>query len=204
MAQALTQNFAVPGDVVVVPNGRSLGGPQDTPRLQAVTAGRVWDEAKNIGVLRDVRSPIPIFVAGEMQQGSVRAPAELPHQMLLGPLSQEELLALFRKSAIYICTSHYEPFGLAPLEAALCGCAVICNDIPSLHEVWGDSALYFRDAATLSALLRWLSDNPDELSSAQQRAVARARIFSAERMTESYMGLYRKALTQQEKPAYVA
>jgi len=37
----------------------------------------------------------------------------------------------------------YEPFGLAPLEAALSRCAIVANDIPSLREVWGSAAMYF-------------------------------------------------------------
>ena len=204
MAQALTRNFEVPGEVVVIPNGRSLSAPRQHCRLQAVTAGRLWDEAKNIGILRDVRSPIPIYVVGENQQGSKKAAGFLRDDRLLGSLSQENVLKLFRESAIYICTSRYEPFGLAPLEAALCGCAVIANDIPSLREVWGDGALYFRGSEALASLLRELCGSRDSLADAQRCSLLRARQYSAERMTESYVKLYRTALTKSEKTAYVA
>ena len=49
--------------------------------------------------------------------------------------SEAELMALLARSSIYIATSIYEPFGIAPLEAALCGCAVIANGIPTKIKV---------------------------------------------------------------------
>ena len=61
-----------------------------------------------------------------------------------GELSESEMRELLSRAAIYIATSKYEPFGLAPLEAALSRCAIVANDIPSLREIWGDAALYFR------------------------------------------------------------
>ncbi|MBV8632260.1 MAG: glycosyltransferase family 4 protein [Silvibacterium sp.] len=204
MARTVTEYFSVRGELVVIPNGRSVTPPQGGTRLQAVTAGRLWDEAKNIGMLGDFRSPLPIFVAGETRHGTAGSTHILPDNMLLGRLSQEELLSLFRQSAIYICTSRYEPFGLAPLEAALCGCAVICNDIPSLREVWESGALYFRDSQSLRNLLCRLSEDGEELVAAQHRSYARARHFSADTMTERYLRLYRKVVAGAERSANVA
>ena len=68
---------------------------------------------------------------------------------------------LLSRAAIYIATSKYEPFGLAPLEAALSRCAILANDIPNLREIWGDAACYFRssDAESLSEALALLHGN---------------------------------------------
>ena len=98
---------------------------------------------------------------------------------------------MFRGSAIYLCTSRYEPFGLAPVEAALCGCAVLANDLPSLREVWGDAAMYFSGADSLSEWLWRLSDHAGLLREMQHRAMDRAREFTAERMAEGYLQLFR-------------
>jgi glycosyltransferase involved in cell wall biosynthesis len=225
MADALATHFVLPVEPRVIPNGRSVPGSEaDERKLQAVTVGRLWDEAKDVGMLRDVQSPIPLLVAGEsgfeqarstcgreemtersavdVGEGSkMRNPTQPPSA--LGQLSQRELFALLRQSAIYICTSKYEPFGLAPLEAALCGCAVLARDIPSLHEVWQDAALYFSDALSLSRLLRTLTDDPDLLALTQQRSHRRARQFSAEKMTDSYLQLYFK-MAKHEAAAHVS
>jgi glycosyltransferase involved in cell wall biosynthesis len=114
--------------------------------------------------------------------------------MLVGALPERDLLALFQESAIYICTSRYEPFGLAPLEAALCGCAILANSIESLREVWHDGALYFGDAASLSRLLDKLRSNSDLLKTAQARSLRRAQRFTRGRMVEGYLAVYRSTL----------
>jgi glycogen synthase len=203
MAEALARNFPLSKKAEVIPNGRSI--PQEkmgNRKLQAVTAGRIWDEAKNIALLREVQSPIPVYIAGESQHGSNRAVTELGGAVLLGALSPEELLALFRESAIYICTSRYEPFGLAPLEAALCGCAVVAHDIASLREVWEGSALYFSDAGSLTTLLHRLYREPTLLRAAQQRSTQHAQKFSARRMANQYLRHFQHVLRRREKTVY--
>jgi len=199
MLHALARNFPLPELTAVVPNGRTLAAaPSAARKLQAVTAGRLWDEAKYTSMLRKARSPVPLLVAGE---SDASAP---DHVMSLGPLSQNDLLALFRESSIYICTSRYEPFGLAPLEAALCGCAVLANDIASLREVWSDGALYFSGAESLAELLRDLCDNPERLRAARIQSFQRAGLFTAQRMIKGYLQVFQSALARSEAPAYVA
>ena len=159
-----------------------------------MTVGRLWDEAKNLEMLREVKATIPIYVAGERQCGSSVAPRQVGHAVLLGALPQSSMLALMARSSIYIVTSIYEPFGMAPLEAALCGCAVVANDIPSLREVWGDDALYFDGPRALSALLHQLSRDEQQLAQARQRSFTRAKELTADRMADGYEALYRALL----------
>jgi glycogen(starch) synthase len=160
-----------------------------------VTAGRLWDEAKNLGLLAGVRSPVPVLIAGEPRFETITVSPVRIGARLLGHLAEGALLELFRQSAIYICCSQYEPFGLAPLEAALCGCAVLAHDIPSLREVWSNGALYFANATSLSELLTMLAYNPVELAAARQRSYSQAQQYSAARMTDQYIDLYRGLLT---------
>ena len=199
MLKALEANFKLPRTQRVIPNGRSLGpGATTERRLQAVACGRLWDEGKNIAVLAEVEADFPIFVAGETAHEDAKAPDAIGKARPLGKLDEAELLELFRQSALYLCTSRYEPFGLAPLEAALCGCAIVANDIPSLREVWGDAALYFNDAATLSPLLAALASDPARLAAAQVRAHAHAQRYSREAMTSAYQALYASQLRGSE------
>lgn len=183
----VSMQLDLPAATAVIPNGRSVQAATSVTNrhLWAVTAGRMWDPAKNLALLDAVEFPMPMLVVGE----NGNAPAVATGLTMLGRKTGTELLTLFRKSAIYICCSLYEPFGLAPLEAALCGCAVLANDITTLHEVWGEGALYFHDAQTLSRLLTDLADRPELLHKAQQRSFARAQQYSAERMAESYLQL---------------
>ena len=227
MAAALRRHFPFGPQPQVIPNGRTLPSPPSprlpspgptspgpTPpnlpspnstspgarKLQAVSAGRLWDEAKNIILLTRITSPLPLVIAGESNPSHGRAPEPAGHRVqFTGMLPEAELLTLFRESSLYIATSIYEPFGLAPLEAALCGCAVLANDIPSLREVWGDAALYFHDGPTLEALLHEMASNPARLSIARQRSLARAGELTSTRMADAYLALYTD-LIERSKP----
>jgi glycosyltransferase involved in cell wall biosynthesis len=206
MLKALAESFRLPERKRVIANGRSIPAFDTGSRiLRAVTAGRLWDEAKDIALLGAVRSPMPLVVAGETECDGTRA-GMLESVELRGALCEEEMLRLFTTSAVYVCTSRYEPFGLAPLEAALCGCAVVAREIVSLHEVWGDAALYFSDAKELSDVLTRLANMPELLAEAQRRAGDRARLYTRKRMTEEYRALYAQILAKilAEEPAYVA
>jgi glycosyltransferase involved in cell wall biosynthesis len=111
----------------------------------------------------------------------------------MGELSDPDLRRLYARAAVYAATSLYEPFGLAPVEAALSRCAIVANDIPTFRELWQDSVLYFRrnDPRNLCETLeRVLND-----SNLQQRygelAYQRAlNLFTAERMVDDYCALY--------------
>jgi glycosyltransferase involved in cell wall biosynthesis len=63
--------------------------------------------------------------------------------ILLGYISQDNYPKLMASAAGFVFPSKFEGFGLPPLEAIASGVPVTCSDIPALHEVVGDAALYF-------------------------------------------------------------
>ncbi len=196
--QDLSLNFTLPRPGSTIPNGRSIPDPDPEERiprrLQVISAGRLWDEAKGLDLLRSCDLPLPVLVAGETSFGEESAGDMPSNVQLLGPLAAADLHRQFRESAIYLCTSRYEPFGLAPLEAALCGCAIIARDLPSLREVWGDDALYFRDANGLTTQVRRLAEDDTARTELQRRAQKRAAGYTVERMTDAYLKLFEEVL----------
>jgi len=87
---------------------------------------------------------------------------------------------------------------MAPLDAAFSRCAIVANDIPSFREVWGDAALYFRtnNAGSLASILRQLDADRPLRQAYADRAFARARErFTAQRMIDSYLDLYRSLVS---------
>jgi len=179
-------------------DARRYVSPPTKERL-ILSAGRVWDAAKNVEALvaiaPQVRAPIVIAGATRNAWGSpdVRIDESLRAAVTLeGHLSPERLSEWYARAAIYALPARYEPFGLTTLEAALSGCALVLGDIPTLHEVWGDAACYvspddregLRDA--LNAMLI------DDAARAEwaERAMARARRFNPERFARRYLSLY--------------
>ncbi len=206
MMLALAENFTLPEISVIIPNGRSLATDpltrdDRTAPLQAVTAGRLWDEAKGIDLLAEFESPIPIAIAGEMREASR---ADWSGVRWTGQLAEGQMIKLLRSSSIYLCLSKYEPFGLAALEAALCGCAVVSRDIAPLREVWAESAFYFRDARELRSILHMLKEDATVLLRARTGAQRRAQLFSRDRMVEGYLGLFEQTLRGALRAEHVA
>src|SRR5262249_12002692 len=118
---------------------------------------------------------------------------------LKGPQSESQLRLLYSKAAIYASTARYEPSGMSVLEAALSRCALILNDIPSLRELWGNAAIYFRtnDSGSLAEAVRSVSGDAQLRRNYANRAFQRAReCFNAHRMTDSYIQLYHSVLAR--------
>ena len=69
---------------------------------------------------------------------------ECPENMkLLGYISDEEAKTLMRGCRAFLFPSFCEGFGIPPLEALSAGAkSIIVSDIPVMHELFGDSAVY--------------------------------------------------------------
>jgi len=182
----------------VVPNGRSarlLRAAMKDPFV--LTAGRLWDEAKNAAVVARVaaRLPWPVYLAGDDRTPDGKQ-TRFEGCTMLGRLAAHDLADWYARAPIYALPARYEPFGLSALEAALSGCALVLGDIPSLREVWEDAAIYVdpEDSVQLDAALRRLIANREFREEMAHRAESRARILTPERMADGYLDAYRSAL----------
>ena len=60
-----------------------------------------------------------------------------------GSFSEEELIAMYLNSKVFVTPAKYEGFGMPIIEAMASGCRICCSDIEVFHEVAGKKALYF-------------------------------------------------------------
>jgi glycogen(starch) synthase len=185
VAADLAASYGI-GGVAVVPNCRRPELLQPGPKLPfVVAAGRVWDVAKGIDALCRVAPSLParVLVAGEGE-------GDLPNVEVLGPLPFPELAATMARAAVFAAPARYEPFGLGPLEAGLAGCALVLGDLPSLREVWGDSATFVADDEQLAHALAQLVS--DDAEAARRGAAARERAlqFTPQRTATGYLEQY--------------
>ena len=194
MLATLAGNYGFRGRAVVLPNARDGSQFQPGPKRDVVfSAGRLWDDAKNLVALDAVAEhlPWPVRVAGSCiaPHGGVIRPR---WAQVLGELGAHEVAREMATAGIYALPARYEPFGLSVLEAALSGCALVLGDIASLRETWGATALYVPpdDHAALHAALVRLIANAGERERRGRAARARALHFHPQRMAQDYLRAY--------------
>jgi glycosyltransferase involved in cell wall biosynthesis len=111
---------------------------------------------------------------------------------MTGRLTHCAILDRMARAEIFCHPALYEPFGLAPLEAALSGCALALSDIPSLRELWTDAALFFdpHDARSAAEALNQLIEDEPLRRQLAASALARAARFNPRRQAENYLCAY--------------
>jgi glycogen synthase len=199
MMQALNTLYGPLHHTRVIPNGRN---PEDfnsrSKRKFILSAGRLWDEAKNIDRLVNIAPelPWPVLVAGDLQE------RPRPQKCYwLGSLPETELRRWLAAASIYTLPALYEPFGYTPLEAALSGCALVLGNIDSLREVWCDAAVFVdpKDSVALKTEIFKLIENSAHRHEMSRRARERALEFTSERMGQNYFAAYVDLLDAQTK-----
>ena len=205
MLAELREHYGPPRRGLVIYNGRNpaLFNPHTSKEDLVLSVGRAWDKGKNVALLTQSSHTTPVWVVGEERHPDpafrdVRQEPERGRGVrFIGPQGERQLRQLLSRASMYAATSQYEPFGLAPVEAALSRCAVIANDIPIFRELWGETACYFRhnDADDLARTIRKLREDVELRQTYANLAYRRAQQrFTAERMLNDYLALYRNMI----------
>lgn len=203
MLQALNTHYGPIDNARVIPNGRN---PEhfnaEAKRRFILSAGRLWDAAKNVELVAEIANelPWPVLVAGDFQHpDETIANRSFAQQcQWLGSLSESELRRWFAVASIYALPAVYEPFGYTPLEAALSGCPLVLGDIDSLREIWADAAVFVdpHDSEALKTALCELIGNPQHTRVMADSARARALEFTSMRMAQNYFAAYEELLAK--------
>lgn len=155
--------------------------------------GRLWDKAKNISLLLEAAHEInyPVFIAGNYDDiQNIRVPGNVT---FTGYLNNSLVRGYLSRAAVYALPVKYEPFGYTFLEAALSGCALVAGDIPSMRELWGDSAIYSptNNSTILAEQINALMADKQKRQRLSDMARERATMnYSLENMTRGYLKLY--------------
>jgi glycosyltransferase involved in cell wall biosynthesis len=168
-AAALRAEYGVER-IRVIHNGRR-SVPDAAPAARAVlAAGRLWDEGKGMAVLDQAAAGLgaPVRAAGGVQgPGGTVGFANLD---LLGTLDEAGMARARSTATVFAAPARYEPFGLAVLEAAQAGQALVLSDIPTFRELWDGAALFASDGGLAAALRRALDDPAPLAATARERA----------------------------------
>ncbi|HYO15094.1 MAG TPA: glycosyltransferase family 1 protein [Thermoanaerobaculia bacterium] len=185
--------------------------PDKTPPRYALHVGTL-EPRKNLGTLlvawrllqRRVADPPALVLCGGFGWKSAEIRREIAGAAAagwlvhLGYVSPEELAALYRGALLVALPSFYEGFGLPVVEALRAGAPLVLSDIPVLHEVAGDAALYAppdRSEAWAEKIAALLTDQAlrEDL---RQRGAERARLFDWRLAAEETVRAFRAAVVK--------
>ncbi|SFV35525.1 Glycosyltransferase involved in cell wall bisynthesis [Devosia crocina] len=186
----------IPGLGVVL-NGSSIE-PHLQPKQDLVfAAGRWWDDGKNGAVLDSAAAQIawPVKMAGP-QTGPNGQFLPIRHAEALGTLPHGEVANWMSRAAIVASPSRYEPFGLAPLEAARAGAALVLSDIPTYRELWDGAALFASpdDPAAFAQAIDHLSNDAGMRQDYAERARERSLRYTLDAQASAIQAIYEALL----------
>ncbi|HEV7437621.1 MAG TPA: glycosyltransferase family 4 protein [Pseudorhizobium sp.] len=185
----------------VVYNGSRLENALAEKRDLVFAAGRWWDDGKNGSVLDQAAAAIhwPLTMAGS-DIGPNGQHLAIKHAVHRGELTHEQTVSLMREAKIVVSPSIYEPFGLAPLEAARAGAALVLSDNPTYREIWADCACFFdpHDPQALAAAVNQLAEDGDLRARLAVKAYDRSLGFTIDAQTQAMAGIYADLCTQRK------
>lgn len=200
--------YGLQGVPRTVHNGRSpLAAAQGAPHDFVFTAGRLWDESKNLGLLDAAagRIGVPVRAAGPLA-GPDGTRVMFDNIHCLGALGEEALGRWLSARPVFVCTATYEPFGLAVLEAAAAGCALVLSDIPTFRELWDEVAIFVdpSDEDGFTRIIGELVGDDFERAVLGRAARERAGRYTPDAMAAQMASLYRSLLPAVHRPVLAA
>jgi glycosyltransferase involved in cell wall biosynthesis len=136
-----------------------------------------------------------VFAGDPISELSADARAlAVTHRVVEIVAPESELLeALYNRAHALLFPSTYEGFGWPIAEAQACGCPVLTSKAPPMSDVAGDAALLrdVKDENGFAEDLLRLRD-PALRKKYRQLGLENARRFSARKMAERYLALYRE------------
>ncbi len=191
-ADAVAHTYALPRAPVVVHNGRQAPAAAGAIHDFAFTAGRLWDRGKNMATLdrAAARLGLPFKAAGALA-GPNGERIALEHIHALGHVGDAVIAGVLSARPIFVSAARYEPFGLAVLEAALAGCALVLSDIPTFRELWDGVATFVPadDAAAFAAAIEAIAADPALRAARGKLARRRALTYNPDRMARAMAAL---------------
>jgi glycosyltransferase involved in cell wall biosynthesis len=195
----IEQLYSPPGPGEVIFNGIDSLPEAGAKEPFILAAGRLWDEARNIGVLPAIAGDLawPVRIAGSIHQDNDTIGPERGVEWL-GDLSQSHMRAAMAKAGVFVSPALYEPSGPTVLDAASRGCALVLSDIPSLRELWDGAALFVNqhDGDDIKRTLNALAGDADMRAGLQRAARTRAGRYGLTIMADQYELLYRDMLAR--------
>ncbi|MGN6270153.1 MAG: glycosyltransferase family 4 protein [Sphingomonas sp.] len=187
--------YELPHAPLTVHNGRIAADAAPAARHDcALTVGRLWDTVKQAELLdaAAARLAVPFHAAGAVT-GPHGEQVSLDHLHLLGELNAPEIAAALAAQPVFVSAASFEPFGLAVLEAAQAGCALVLSDIGTFRELWDGAALFVSEQTpdAYARAVEQVIGNEQQRRTLGEAAKARAERYTPDASAAAMARIYR-------------
>jgi sucrose-phosphate synthase len=178
-----------------------------------VSSRAIQDHARLAVVIRGVEDPYTdISVLPESEREVLRSiletieGAQLRNRIdFLDIRSQQDLASAYRilarRRSVFALTSFYEPFGLAPIEAAACGLAVVATRNGGPSEIFVDEAGVLVDPTDIEDIARGLLEALEDYELYAARGRGRvADKYTWRATAASYLEMIKRGAGQAQQP----
>jgi glycosyltransferase involved in cell wall biosynthesis len=191
---ALCRNHALPENYVLY-----LGGFDARKNIEAALQTYTWAQAA-------LGENYPLVIAGRLpdrHDAFFHDPRVLAKQLAvesvvrcLGPVAEEDKVALYQQARAFLYPSIYEGFGLPALEALACGVPVIGSNAASIPEIVGAAGMLVdpHDARAMAGALIAVCTDEALHADLSERALKQAAKFSWEKCARETVEAYENVM----------
>ncbi len=152
--ELIERSFGCRRPAVIIPNAvdpvrfNPPAAPWPDGREGVLSVGRIEPRKNQRALIRALAGTgVPLAIAGAPGPGNAayyrRCRREAGSAVrFLGPMEPAALAGIYRAARVHACVSWYETPGLASLEAASCGCAIVATPGGCTREYFEDGAVY--------------------------------------------------------------
>ena len=160
-----------------------------------------------------LRSRHPLVVRIDLGQQSAQQAETLMRELgihqavhLLGPLPEEDLVALYNGAAALVHASIQEGFGLPVVEAMRCGTPVACSNTSAMPEAGGTAACYFdpTQPGEIAAVITAILDDPQQQRDRSAAGLQQSAQFSWSEVARRVLASYGRAVGEPQPSTVTA
>ena len=113
-----------------------------------------------------------------------------------GFIPEEDLPAIYAGADVFVFPSHYEGFGLPPLEAMACGIPVVAANVSCMPEVLGNAAEYFScgDVDNMAQKINDVISDKNRKEEMIEAGFRQTKKYSWAKMAKETLQIYHKVL----------
>lgn len=135
------------------------------------------------------------------------------HVTLAANPTDEEIKNLIQQSSYFLCLSHHEGFGIAPIEGMSAGLTPILSDIPPFKRLVDNADLgftlssatdqgYAENSLAIDRLLNLHSKGDEAYTQRRKVAIKFAKNYAWPKVAENYLAVYEELALPQKEQAF--